>query len=114
MYFQKRNCLSLPFLGISLFAFLIGGSHGFSATLLVESESFSTPGGWVVDQQSMDQMGSPYAMAHGLGRPVADAVTTVETPEAGNYRIWGVGGRLALAGWWDGHAASRCSGAAAA
>jgi hypothetical protein len=88
MYFQKRNCLSLPFLGISLFAFLIGGSHGFSATLLVESESFSTPGGWVVDQQSMDQMGSPYAMAHGLGRPVADAVTTVETPEAGNYRIW--------------------------
>ena len=88
MYFQKRNCLSLPFLGISLFAFLIGGSHGFSATLLVESESFSTPGGWVVDQQSMDQMGSPYAMAHGLGRPVADAVTTVEAPEAGNYRIW--------------------------
>lgn len=88
MYFQKRNPLPLPFLQSTLLAFLIWGSHGFSATLLVESESFSTPGGWVVDQQAMDQMGSPYTMAHGLGRPVADAVTTVEAPEAGNYRIW--------------------------
>lgn len=36
----------------------------------------------------MDQMGSPYLLAHGLGRPVADAKTTVKFPAAGNYRVW--------------------------
>ena len=39
--------------------------------LLLDAESFSNLGGWVVDQQSMDQLGSPYLMAHGLGEPVA-------------------------------------------
>jgi len=56
--------------------------------ILVEAESFSDPGGWVLDQQSMDQMGSPYLMAHGLGVPVKDAVTTVEFPKKGRYRVW--------------------------
>ena len=32
--------------------------------LLIEAESFSQRGGWVLDQQFMDQMGSPYLMAH--------------------------------------------------
>ena len=35
--------------------------------LLIEAESFSQRGGWVLDQQFMDQMGSPYLMAHGMG-----------------------------------------------
>ena len=56
--------------------------------VMVETESFSDIGGWVVDQQVMDQMGSPYLLAHGLGRPVKDASTTVEFPENGEYRIW--------------------------
>lgn len=56
--------------------------------VLVEAESFSRQGGWVIDQQSMDQMGSAYLMAHGLGVPVADATTTVEFPAAGTYRLW--------------------------
>ena len=34
--------------------------------LLIEAESFSQRGGWVLDQQFMDQMGSPYLMAHGM------------------------------------------------
>ena len=59
-----------------------------AATVLVEAESFAELGGWVIDQQAMDQMGSPYALAHGLGRPVADAETTVDFPAAGNYRVW--------------------------
>ncbi|MBD0831580.1 FAD-dependent oxidoreductase [Aestuariibaculum sediminum] len=54
----------------------------------VEAEQFSTYGGWDLDQQSMDQMGSPYLLAHGLGIPVADAVTTVNFPSPGNYRVW--------------------------
>ena len=56
--------------------------------VLVEAESFSQLGGWVIDQQSMDQMGSPYLLAHGLGVPVTDATTTVEFPAAGTYRLW--------------------------
>ena len=56
-------------------------------TILVEAESFEELGGWVIDTQVMDQMGSPFLMAHGLGRPVADAVTNVEFPAAGEYRV---------------------------
>ncbi len=56
-------------------------------TVLVEAEGFDDRGGWVIDQQSMDQMGSPYLLAHGLGIPVADATTTVEIPAAGQYRV---------------------------
>ncbi len=59
-----------------------------SADVFIEAESFSEKGGWVVDQQFMDQMGSPYLMAHGLGKVVADAHTTVEFPETGTYRLW--------------------------
>ncbi len=57
-------------------------------TILIESESFTDRGGWVIDQQSMDQMGSPYLMAHGLGVPVRDATVTVEFEREGKYRVW--------------------------
>lgn len=56
--------------------------------LLIEAESFSDFGGWVLDQQFMAEMGSPYLLAHGLGRPVRDAVTTVEVPAGGPHRVW--------------------------
>lgn len=59
-----------------------------AANLWVETESFTDKGGWVVDQQFMDQMGSAYLMAHGMGIPVADAVTTVDIPENGLYTIY--------------------------
>jgi len=45
----------------------------FSTGVLVEAESFSNKGGWSGDQQFVEQMGSPYLLAHGLGEPVADA-----------------------------------------
>jgi hypothetical protein len=56
--------------------------------VLLEAEQFADLGGWVVDQQFMDQMGSPYLLAHGLGEPVRDAETTVQFPAAGKYRVW--------------------------
>ncbi len=56
--------------------------------VLAEAEGFTQHGGWVVDPQFMDQMGSPYLLAHGLGRPVADATTEVEVPASGRYRVW--------------------------
>lgn len=59
-----------------------------SEVVLVEAEGFAQRGGWVVDPQFMDQMGSPYLLAHGLGRPVADAVTEIEVPSPGEYRVW--------------------------
>ena len=59
-----------------------------SKNVLVETESFQHKGGWVVDQQFTDQMGSPYLMAHGLGRPVEDAETTVTFPETGDYYVF--------------------------
>lgn len=56
--------------------------------VLVEAESFKEKGGWVVDQQFMDQMGSPFLLAHGLGKPVADASADVELPATGTYHLW--------------------------
>lgn len=56
--------------------------------ILVEAEDFDSYGGWVLDSQFETQMGSPYLLAHGLGRPVADATTRVAIPEAGEYHVW--------------------------
>jgi len=56
--------------------------------VLIEAESFRDHGGWLLDTQSIDQMGSPYVLAHGLGTPVKDAVTEVEIPAAGRYRVF--------------------------
>ena len=63
-------------------------SPALSQTVLVEAEGFDEQGGWSVDQQFMDQMGSPFLLAHGLGEPVEDARTTVAFPAAGTYRVW--------------------------
>ena len=57
-------------------------------SVLVEAESLKDTGGWVVDQQFMDLMGSPYLLAHGLGEPVPDAAGDVSFPTAGDYRVW--------------------------
>jgi hypothetical protein len=57
-------------------------------TLLVEAEQFANKGGWEVDTQFIESMGSPYLIAHGLGKPVADASTDIEIRDAGNHRIW--------------------------
>jgi len=65
-----------------------GFALGRAATVLVEAEQFSDLGGWDLDQQSMDQMGSPYLLAHGLGVPVKDAVTTATFGEPGKYQVW--------------------------
>lgn len=56
--------------------------------VLVEAEGFDSPGGWVIDQQFMDQMGSPFLMAHGLGVPCVDATTSVEFPATGRWQVW--------------------------
>lgn len=75
------------FLTLALFSALSLGSAS-AAGLLVETESFSSKGGWSVDQQFMDLMGSPYLIAHGLGHKVADATTSIQIPEDGTYHVY--------------------------
>ncbi|MDR0413416.1 MAG: FAD-dependent oxidoreductase [Dysgonamonadaceae bacterium] len=73
-----------------LFLFTLGSLSLLSTAgnRWIEAESFENKGGWVVDQQFMDQMGSPYLMAHGLGVPVEDASTTVDIPSGGTYSVY--------------------------
>lgn len=68
-------------------ACVAAGAAG-AVTVLVEAESFQDRGGWEVDTQFIESMGSPYLLAHGLGEPVKDAVTTVTLASAGTYRVF--------------------------
>ena len=77
--FMKRFFLHLA-------AFAVVASHG--ADIFVECESLSELGGWVVDAGSIRSMGSAYVMAHGCGRPVADAKGSVTVREDGVYSVW--------------------------
>ncbi len=70
------------------FTLLISAMPAPADTVLVDAEAFADVGGWAIDQQYMDQMGSPFLLAHGLGEPVKDAVTTAAFPSAGNYHVW--------------------------
>ncbi len=54
----------------------------------LEAEQFEDCGGWSNDSQFVDLMGSPYLLATGLGKPVADAVTHAQVPCAGRCRLW--------------------------
>ncbi|MFT5465465.1 MAG: hypothetical protein ACI8UO_000560 [Verrucomicrobiales bacterium] len=75
------------------FLFLVFGlgllaTPAFSQTVFVEAEAFESHGGWKVDTQFIEIMGSPYLNAHGLGKPVDDASTTVKFVEPGTYKVW--------------------------
>lgn len=63
-------------------------SQPSSDLILIEAEGFEEKGGWVVDAQFIDQMGSPYLLAHGMGEPVADARTCIEFRRSGRYRVF--------------------------
>ena len=57
-------------------------------SVFLEAENFQNKGGWLVDQQFMDLMGSPYLIAHGMGVPVADAEMIVAFPSTGEYSVF--------------------------
>lgn len=56
-----------------------------SCSVAVYPQSFE--GGWVLDSQFLDIIGSPCLLAHGMGRPVPDARAVVELPDAGRWRV---------------------------
>jgi hypothetical protein len=78
---------ALSLLGLSLLT-------GFAAraqaadTVFVEAESLASHGGWKLDTSFTNIVGSPYLLAHGLGKPVEDAAGSVRIPSAGEYRVW--------------------------
>jgi len=74
-----RLALGLSALALSLTA--------VAAKVEVPATTFAL-GGWGLDCQFMDVMGSPYLIAHGLGERVLDATAVVMVPETAEYRVW--------------------------
>ena len=80
---MKKHCLAV----LALLSCLLCMAQN-KGTILLEAEAFQNRGGWVLDQQFMDQMGSPYLLAHGMGKPVADAGTSVKLPVKGQWHVF--------------------------
>ena len=76
----------LLFIGIFIFLFTACREEGKECW--IEAEQFQQLGGWSVDAQFIDQMGSAYLLAHGLGEPVKSATTMVDFPSTGKYYVW--------------------------
>ena len=55
--------------------------------IFLEAETFRDLGGWIVDTQSYEALGSFYLLAHGIGKPVADAVTEFRTEEPMRWHL---------------------------
>jgi hypothetical protein len=88
---QRRNFLKI--LGVSSLApssldAATANAENDLNDILVDAFSFTEKGGWVVDPQFIEQMGSPYLLAHGMGNPVANASTTISVKKTGKYHVW--------------------------
>lgn len=68
-------------------AFLLAAGLAAGTRVDVCPQAFDA-GGWGLDVQFMDVMGSPYLIAHGRGIRVTDAVARADIPEAGTWRVW--------------------------
>ena len=75
-------------LGIISTLLLFPGTGHANDHILVEAESFNEKGGWVIDQQSFEFLGSSYLLAHGMGLPVSNAVTEIQVDRPGDYHVW--------------------------
>ena len=73
--------------------------------VVIEAERFDELGGWTLDSQFMETMGSPYLLAHGLGKPVADAKTKFSVESDGDYEVWSRTKNWTA--WWSDAAAGR-------
>ncbi|MCH9652746.1 MAG: FAD-dependent oxidoreductase [Planctomycetes bacterium] len=88
MRFLFRVLHVLAVLAMPLFSAEFAAAQKPTDGVLVEAESFNQQGGWKLDTQFINIMGSPYLLAHGLGQPVEDAKTTVQFPSTGKYRVF--------------------------
>lgn len=69
------------------FDYLIGAEPEASG-VLVEAAAFADRGGWQLDTQHYQQMGGCYLLAHGMGKPVANAKTRFALPQSGTWHVW--------------------------
>lgn len=80
--------MNKAFSGILVFIACLSSCNVEKHEIFLEAESFSERGGWVIDPQFMNQMGSPYLLAHGLGKTVENASTEIDAQVSGNFYIW--------------------------
>ncbi|MAD91187.1 MAG: hypothetical protein CMQ54_00415 [Gammaproteobacteria bacterium] len=85
---NNRKTMKPRIVLLTICMFLIFNRIVGQQEILIEAESFIDKGGWVVDPQFVEQMGSPYLMAHGMGVPVSNAKTTIKFKETGKYHVW--------------------------
>ncbi|MBO5668592.1 MAG: FAD-dependent oxidoreductase [Lentisphaeria bacterium] len=74
--------------------------------IFIEAETFDDLGGWTVETQCREAMGSFWIFAHGIGRPVADAATDIHLPHNGKWHFF-VRTRDWSAVWQNGTPAGR-------
>ena len=79
--------VAVAFALCGVLAFVAVSAARAADRICVYPQSFER-GGWSLDAQFMDVMGSPYLLAHGLGVRVLDAKARVVFPKLGEYRIW--------------------------
>ena len=85
---KARTHKTIRSMGIIIVLFLFAATGQASDHILIEAESFQNKGGWVIDQQSFDVLGSSYLLAHGMGIPVPNAATEVQVDRPGDYHVW--------------------------
>ena len=72
-----------------LFGLVVGLPHVQASDVVwLEAEQFNHLGGWKNDPQFIDQMGSPFLLAVGLGQPTDDAKTLISLAQSQQYRLW--------------------------
>jgi len=87
---------------IASLAVLLSFSVASGGVVWLEAEGFDNTGKWSNDSQHVDLMGSPYLLATGVGKPVADAVTPAKIPAAGKYTLW-----VRCRDWFPSHSPGR-------
>ena len=70
------------------YAFGASTSKLTTSGVLLEAAAFQNRGGWSLDTQHYQQMGGCYLLAHGMGKPVANAAASATLPEAGAWNVW--------------------------
>ncbi|MCH5373817.1 MAG: FAD-dependent oxidoreductase, partial [Planctomycetes bacterium] len=86
--YASRGIHAPQIVGSLLLLLMATGPASAAELIWIEAEHFADHGGWKLDAQFIDQMGSVYLLADGLGTPVEDARTTVDVPRATTYRLW--------------------------
>lgn len=90
---DRAGAASVRWYGSRLLATVLLSASGYAANyptdiVWTEAEQFQDIGGWTIDAQFRQLMGSTYLIAAGTGEPVADASTRVWVPTSGAWRLW--------------------------